>query len=70
MIQYVELSEIQKAFDEVDYVLFTSPSTVNNMVDMVGIDEVKKKKINSYRSTNGKSLRVKVFGMLYMQETF
>ena len=34
----------KRSFDEVDIVLFTSPSTVNNMVDMVGIEEVKKKK--------------------------
>lgn len=34
----------KRSFDEVDIVLFTSPSTVNNMVDMVGIEEVRKKK--------------------------
>lgn len=34
-----------KAFDEVDYVLFTSPSTVNNMIDMLGVDKIKEKKV-------------------------
>ena len=35
----------KKSFDEVDIVFFTSPSTVKNMVDMVGIEEIKKKKV-------------------------
>jgi len=35
----------KKSFDEVDVVFFTSPSTVNNMVEMLGIEEIKKKKI-------------------------
>ena len=34
----------QNAFDEVDVVLYTSPSTVNNMIDMLGIDKIKSKK--------------------------
>ena len=33
-----------KAFEDVDIVLFTSPSTVKNMIQMVGIDKIKKKK--------------------------
>lgn len=32
-----------KAFEEVDLVLYTSPSTVNNMIDMVGADNIKNK---------------------------
>ncbi len=32
-----------KAFDEVDVVLYTSPSTFNNMVDIVGLDKIKEK---------------------------
>lgn len=32
-----------KAFDEVDLVLYTSPTTVNNMIDMVGIHKIKEK---------------------------
>lgn len=35
----------KKSFDEVDIVFFTSPSTVKNMVEMLGIDEIKKKKV-------------------------
>ena len=35
----------KRSFDEVDIVFFTSPSTVKNMVDMVGIEEIKKKKV-------------------------
>lgn len=48
-----------KAFEEVDYVLFTSPSTVNNMVDMVGIDEVKKKKLIAIGPQTAKSIKEK-----------
>ena len=33
----------EKAFEEVDYVLYTSPSTVKNMIDMIGIDKIKEK---------------------------
>ena len=32
-----------KAFDEVDVVLYTSPSTFNNMVEIVGLDKIKEK---------------------------
>ncbi|MBB6714530.1 uroporphyrinogen-III C-methyltransferase [Clostridium gasigenes] len=32
------------AFSEVDLILYTSPSTVNNMVSMVGLDKIKEKK--------------------------
>jgi len=35
----------KKSFDEVDIVFFTSPSTVKNMVEMVGIEQIKKKKV-------------------------
>jgi uroporphyrinogen III methyltransferase/synthase len=35
----------KKSFEEVDIVFFTSPSTVKNMVDMLGIDEIKKKQV-------------------------
>lgn len=33
----------ERAFEEVDYVLYTSPSTVKNMIDMLGIDKIKEK---------------------------
>ena len=32
-----------KAFEEVDIILYTSPSTVKNMVDMVGLEKIKEK---------------------------
>lgn len=35
----------KKSFEEVDVVFFTSPSTVKNMVDMLGIEEIKKKQV-------------------------
>lgn len=34
-----------RAFEEVDIVLFTSPSTVNSMIEMVGIEALKDKKV-------------------------
>lgn len=48
-----------KAFEEVDYVLFTSPSTVNNMVDMVGIDQIKSKKVIAIGPQTAKALKEK-----------
>ncbi|WP_026889308.1 uroporphyrinogen-III C-methyltransferase [Clostridium beijerinckii] len=35
----------KRSFDEVDIVFFTSPSTVENMIDMLGIEEIKKKQV-------------------------
>ncbi|MEG1870950.1 MAG: uroporphyrinogen-III C-methyltransferase [Peptostreptococcaceae bacterium] len=32
-----------KAFEEVDIILYTSPSTVKNMINMIGLEEIKKK---------------------------
>ncbi|MGL4760852.1 MAG: uroporphyrinogen-III C-methyltransferase [Sarcina sp.] len=34
----------QNSFAEVDVVLYTSPSTVNNMIDMLGVEAIKSKK--------------------------
>lgn len=48
-----------KAFEEVDYVLFTSPSTVNNMVDMVGINQIKEKKLIAIGPQTAKALKEK-----------
>lgn len=48
-----------KAFEEVDYVLFTSPSTVNNMVDMIGIDQIKSKKVIAIGPQTAKALKEK-----------
>lgn len=41
----VEKGEVKntKAFDEVDAILFTSPSTFENMKEMVGLDKIKEK---------------------------
>lgn len=33
----------ERAFEDVDVVLFTSPSTVRNMIDMVGLEAIKEK---------------------------
>lgn len=33
----------KKAFEEVDFILYTSPSTVNNMISLFGIDKIKEK---------------------------
>lgn len=49
----------KKAFDEVDYVLFTSPSTVNNMVDMLGIEQIKNKKLIAIGPQTAKTLKEK-----------
>ncbi|GFP74942.1 uroporphyrinogen-III C-methyltransferase [Clostridium fungisolvens] len=50
IVERVHTYETQKAefkniaaFDNVNTIIFTSPSTVNNLVDMVGIDKVKEK---------------------------
>ncbi|MDV4149461.1 uroporphyrinogen-III C-methyltransferase [Clostridium sp. AL.422] len=32
-----------RAFEEVDYILYTSPSTVNNMIALFGVDKIKEK---------------------------
>lgn len=45
-----------KAFEEVDIVFFTSPSTVYNMVDMVGIDAIKEKHVIAIGQRTGKPL--------------
>lgn len=46
----------KKAFDEVDVVFFTSPSTVYNMIDMVGLDAVKEKHIIAIGEKTNKPL--------------
>lgn len=33
----------KRAFEEVDFILYTSPSTVNNMISLFGVDEIKGK---------------------------
>lgn len=49
----------KRVFDEVDYVLFTSPSTVNNMVDMLGLEAVKSKKLIAIGPQTAKAIREK-----------
>ena len=48
-----------RAFEEVDYVLFTSPSTVNNMIEIIGIDKIKEKKAIAIGPQTLKALREK-----------
>lgn len=47
----------KKVFDEVDYVLFTSPSTVNNMIDMLGIEAIRKKKLIAIGPQTAKAIK-------------
>lgn len=46
-----------KAFDEVDVVFFTSPSTVENMIDMLGVDAIKQKKVIAIGRKTGEPLK-------------
>lgn len=47
---------IDETMDEVDIILFTSPSTVKNLIKMVGIDKIKDKKIISIGDITKKEL--------------
>lgn len=47
----------QNSFDEVDAVLYTSPSTVNNMVAMLGADRLKEKRNIAIGPTTLKALK-------------
>lgn len=49
----------KRVFDEVDYVLFTSPSTVTNMVDMLGVEAVREKKLIAIGPQTAKAIREK-----------
>ena len=49
----------KRVFDEVDYVLFTSPSTVINMIDMLGIEAISKKKLIAIGPQTAKAIREK-----------
>lgn len=33
----------KRVFDEIDFILYTSPSTVNNMISLFGVDKIKEK---------------------------
>ena len=39
-------------FEDVDIVLYTSPSIVRNMISIVGLEKLKEKDFNSYRTYN------------------
>lgn len=49
----------KRVFDEVDYVLFTSPSTVINMVDMLGLEAIREKKLIAIGPQTAKAIREK-----------
>lgn len=47
----------KRVFDEVDYVLFTSPSTVTNMVDMLGLEAIREKKLIAIGPQTAKAIK-------------
>ena len=47
----------KRVFDEVDYVLFTSPSTVINMIDMLGLEAIKEKKLIAIGPQTAKAIK-------------
>ena len=49
----------KRVFDEVDYVLFTSPSTVTNMIDMLGLEAISEKKLIAIGPQTAKAIRAK-----------
>ncbi len=49
----------KRVFDEVDYVLFTSPSTVTNMIDMLGVEAIREKKLIAIGPQTAKAIREK-----------
>ena len=53
---YGEVVDARK-FNEVDAIFFTSPSTVNNMISMLGIEKIKEKKLISIGPQTNKALK-------------
>lgn len=49
--------EKQKGFEEVDYVLFTSPSTVYNMINVFGKEEIGRKILIAIGGQTAKALK-------------
>lgn len=47
----------KRVFDEVDYVLFTSPSTVTNMVDMLDLEAIREKKLIAIGPQTAKAIK-------------
>lgn len=58
----------KKAFSDVDIVLYTSPSTVNNMVKMLGVDKLKSKKSIAIGPKTGKALESYDIGYIMCDE--
>ncbi|MEG1003419.1 MAG: uroporphyrinogen-III C-methyltransferase [Clostridium sp.] len=58
----------KKAFDEVDIILFTSPSTVTNMIEMVSLDEIKEKQCVAIGPITSKALKDKGIKALVCKE--
>ena len=58
----------KKAFDEVDIILFTSPSTVTNMIEMVSLDEIKDKQCVAIGPITSKALSDKGIKALVCKE--
>ena len=48
---------VRKAFEEVDYVLFTSPSTVYNMINVFGKEEIGRKILIAIGGQTAKALK-------------
>lgn len=49
----------ENSFKDVDVIVFTSPSTFNNLCEMVGLDKIKEKKIVSIGPVTSKELKEK-----------
>ncbi|MBD7911650.1 uroporphyrinogen-III C-methyltransferase [Clostridium cibarium] len=49
----------RNSFQEVDIILFTSPSTVNNMIEMIGLEKIKEKKAIAIGPKTLKTLKEK-----------
>ena len=47
----------KRVFDEVDYVLFTSPSTVTNMIDMLSLEAIREKKLIAIGPQTAKAIK-------------
>lgn len=58
----------EKAFEEVDIILFTSPSTVNNMIEMVSLDKLKQKQCVAIGPITLKALNDKGIDALVCKE--
>ena len=62
--------EKQKALEEVDYVLFTSPSTVHNMINVFGKEEISRESSLAIGRQTAKALKSNDISLLYLQKAF